>query len=401
MKKFFLAIISIALSLFIGGLVSAFTLPFVDSISTNLSPGSRDLIGTVTALGLLALLIALPFIWYSWLTKNLKTESSDQKPEPANNQTIKTPIPAFVTLALLCLVVIGYGLTASENTVTDFAYLLGSNAVSALVLFALFTLAFGKFLSGPAKGGSFVAILAALMVSSFIAAERNQEIERAAIARMEDNALRIAERLSNPDSSLEPIVTNTSPESSNSATQRLENWFNGYLNQLAKNQIDYQAELEAINFFNYLNGERIRNDSDLSDSNYMANRAREIVDKYQQLHVQTLDSVPSSLDVFELSPEQKASFLATFEASKESGLERANEIWRLERAIISKSEELVKFLSNSEASWTWDGEFFLFDNNKGVEIFNSLFDELQAMIDSQITISQESTAAIQRSFDIN
>lgn len=77
---------------------------------------------------------------------------------------------------------------------------------------------------------------------------------------------------------------------------------------------------------------------------------------------------------------------------------RASEIWRLERSIVSKTQEIVRLPTNSSSTWTWDGEFFIFDNSKGLAISNAFFDELQVMFDAQIAITEEVSSDILQIF---
>jgi hypothetical protein len=365
-NKVVAALISIMAGLFMTGMLSAILLPAVEGSET---------ITTVLIIALLGTIIGFPIIINRWLQKH--TTASESK----ISEIERKPKVAFAGLGLLCLGILIYGFTISTNRVTDLAYLLGQNAVIGLIWYVVYSGLLGKHLSALQKTFSYFLILASLMIGGNIAAEKQLQEGNQTMARMQDNMLRILEPRESDDGKIALIETDPITPQSQDPNAIMETWLNSYLNEQIENQNDYIIELEAVNFFGLLDGERIRADLDLTESTFILNRTREIIDKYEQLSFDTLYSARDSIQDLNISASEKRSMEDGLNSTLQSGIEAGQKIWELERQRISDSENTLIFLSTTEANWIWEDEQFVFFNTKSLNIFNayiSIFDRTVA-----------------------
>ncbi len=178
-----------------------------------------------------------------------------------------------------------------------------------------------------------------------------------------------------------PIETDESAASGELAI--LEATLNEYLNQVIANSNAYLTELEAIGYDTLLDGDRIRRDTDLDESQFILARAEVIVDKYEELNVQTAYDFRDNVAEQAISEESKESFRASFDESLAPSIERASQIWDLERQTLAKVDELLRFLAMSQSSWTTESDQYVFETDKNVEIFNKILGEINTMTEEQ------------------
>ena len=151
------------------------------------------------------------------------------------------------------------------------------------------------------------------------------------------------------------------------------------------------TELEAINYFDLLNGARIRADLNLAESSFIVNRALAIIGKYEQLTEAAQYSARDQIQTLNVSASSKRAIENGFNETLPAGLELARNIWVLEREIVSVMNELVVFVNSASTSWEWEDEQFLFSSDKNLEIFNSYIETVQDLTNRQNSIRESST----------
>ena len=195
-------------------------------------------------------------------------------------------------------------------------------------------------------------------------------------ARVQENLNRLRGASQSADGRIEPIEINSSATQSQDENVLMEAWINDYLNEVIANQNNYVTELEAIDYFGLLDGERIRTDSNLAESSFILNRARAIIDKYEQLNEEVTYAAGDNIQTLNISESSKRGMKTGYDNSLQRGLDSARKIWSLERQIVSITEKIVVFVDSVDANWTWEDEQFIFINTKNLEIFNAFIAEV-------------------------
>jgi hypothetical protein len=390
-NKFILAVISIMAGFFMTGLLSSILIPVIELSVANLPANTQETTTTVYMIALLATVVIFPIYIFRWLQKRTVA------PEKEIPERERNPKIAFAGLAVLCFGILIYGFTMSTNRVDDLAYLIGRNTVLGLLWYVLYSGLLGKHLSASQKSISYAVILTSLILGAYIAADRQSQQENETLARIQENLDRVLEPTLNDDGRIEAIAVNPLASQSQDENIVMEAWGNDYMNKVIVNQNNYITEIEAIGYIKLLDGDRIRADSNLAESSFILNRTRAVIDKYEQLNTETAYAARDSIQSLNISESSKRELEGGFSGSIQDGLDSAQQIWNLERQIVSATEELVEFVNSVNANWEWDDEQFLFENAKTLEIFNSFIAEIQELTQEQALIrasNSQSTGSI-------
>jgi hypothetical protein len=389
-NKFVLGLMSIALGFIMTGILSAVLLPAAEVIGNNLTEGTYDLVATVLLIFLLGTMIGFPVVIFRWLQKRAGA-SANELPENERN-----PKLAFFGLGTICLGILIYGSTASTNSVSDLAYLTGQNLVLGILWYVGYSMAFGKHLSGTQKGFSYVAILTSLILGGSIAADRQSQQGAEMLARLGENFDSIRMGAESADGRMEEIETDSSAIESEDEFIASEAFVNNFMNEMVSLNNNYITELEAISFYELIDGERIRTDSNLSESSFILSRATAIVEKYEQRAEELFRGQRDIIETLNISAAAKREMRAGFERSFQNGLNNVREIYSIEKEIVSVSEDIVIFLDASKSSWSYEEDQFVFSTNKNLEIFNSLHEKINEMVARQGEISESSAQNVDR-----
>lgn len=92
-----------------------------------------------------------------------------------------------ISLAVLCVGIVAYGVIYSKNTISDLAYLFGYNLPIGLIIWGVFQVAVGRK-HGAKKGGlSFLAILAALIGGSLVGYSQQKSATTQVITEIQES----------------------------------------------------------------------------------------------------------------------------------------------------------------------------------------------------------------------
>ena len=375
MKNVGPALISVLLGIMLTSILAAVLIPVLDGALAGVAANMRSILAIVFVVVLIAMVYGFSVLLYDWLLKR-KQQLKQKKQQAEDPNFSKQPVIAFAVLGLICLAIVAYQLLISTDKNTNISYLIGEKAVYGLIVWSIFNHFLGKHLNQHTQGLSFVVVLITMVASSHWTAERRALAEAASLARIEENVLSVLEGEEDENGRMAPIALDTGASTGELAT--MEASLNTYLNQVIANGNDYLTELEAIGYEMLLDGERIKNDIDLAESRFIVERAAAIVDKYEQLNEQTAFDFRDRFAEESISDVSRQSFRASFDEKLEPSLERARQIWELERQALAKVDEMVQFLAMSQSSWTMEGDQYVFETDKNLAIFNKIFDELDA-----------------------
>lgn len=390
MRRLFLSLVSIIVSLFIVGIISAVGFPIIDqAISGAVNESTSAIIVSIFTIALLALIIIIARKVLDWLEKPESNDNS--KVEPTRHSITKPAI--FITVVVA--IVFFYSLVYSTNRSTNFAYLLGQNLVFTTVLFVITTSLFSKYLSSPQKTGSFIILLASLMAGSYIAAERNLSADNRTIERIGKDISYLAEQADTEDR-IQPLEVNREAYNSKNDNEIIEAWFTELVNSSIELRNDYNTELQVINFLALLDAERLKADTDFSETRFMIGRARSIIDKYEVLGSQLMIDGKARIETLNLSPSVKSDVLEGFESGLPNGAATNERLWEYERAVVTEMAELAEFLHVTQETWTLENDQFLFSTTKSLDVFNRHMAEIQRIVDEQTELQQ---ATSQRTLD--
>ena len=399
MSKFVQAIVAIFLGFSLTGLLAAVLIPVLDNATSDLAQDTRSLLVMGLVLALLALLIGFTLFANSLIAKSAVKWEEEERKQQEDPNFERRPVLAFIVLAVICLGVLAYELLVSSDRNTNIPNQIGQNAVFALLLFAAFRQVFGKHLSKNQKSASYVVLLGVLSAGSVIGSDIRTRSDAELLSRMQESVLSLVEGGVSEDGRIAPIELSPDAGSLQPEAALFEAHLTEYLNEIIANNNNYITELDAIGYSNLLDGERIRTDDGLTETRYIIDRTIAIIDRYDDLNVQTAYKFRDGIDNENVSEAAKASFKVSFDEGLESSLIRAEQIWTLERDIVFMMGELVNFLALSQSSWETDGDEFVFQTNKGLEMFNSFTGRINVAAQEQAAIREESANVTREIFE--
>jgi NADH:ubiquinone oxidoreductase subunit 3 (subunit A) len=408
MKNLGPALISVLLSIVLTSIVASVLIPILDNALSSISQDTR----TWMALGILVVLLIMvagfAVLIFDLLQKRAekqekeKAEASAEAEDPdvsEDSDIERKPAVAFIVLAVICAALFAYEFIFSTSSNTNISFHIGENVAYGTIIFFGFAHFLGKHLTRNQKSFAFVVIVASLTSGGYFTAERRSQAETESLARMQDNLLSILEDTDSEDGRMTPLAPSPDASEAQGELAILEANLTEYLNQVIANNNDYITELDAIGFNNLLDADRIRSDTDLSESQFINERALAIVDKYEELNIQAAYDYRDGAIDWGISAASLESFQTSFDKRLETSLEQAKQIWELERQVVNQIDELVRFLSLSQSSWTIEDDQYAFYTDKNRDIFNSFVDQISEASAQQEAIKAESANTTREIFD--
>ncbi|NKB35290.1 MAG: hypothetical protein GKR91_19505 [Pseudomonadales bacterium] len=386
MRRIPIALFSIFLSILIIGLFAAVAIPMGQSALFEADGMVANAIGIGLLVVLLVAIVVLPLFFYRRLSKLTNADKSDAAEKSAH------PLVALIGLVIVCVAILGFFTLISSNINANIPFLLGSNVVYALVIYAVLFSVLGKRQSTILQAGSYIVILICLMFGNLLAADRNlqQQEEQQMVARIRSNLESMTESMNGEDLVLSPLPAPPESDNPDSDASVLENWMNGYLNRAIANQNDYVAELEVMEFFTLLDGIRIKQDKNLAESAVIINGAYALIDKYEQLNEDLVFGVPDEVMALSISEATKQEFVVGLEQGLERGLENARRIWDLERLMIEEYKNTLKLVSTTDSDWEMEDGLFSFYNEDTLQKFNEYMENIDALSHQQVLLREAS-----------
>ena len=404
MKNLGPALISVLLSIVLTSIVASILIPILDNALSSISQDTR----TWMALGILVVLLIMvagfAVLIFDLLQKRAEKQEKEkaeaEDPDVSEDSDIeRKPAVAFIVLAVICAALFAYEFVFSTSSNTNISFHIGENVAYGTIIFFGFAHFLGKHLTRNQKSFAFVVIVASLTSGGYFTAERRSQAETESLARMQDNLLSILEDTDSEDGRMTPLSPSPDASEAQGELAILEANLTEYLNQVIANNNDYITELDAIGFNNLLDADRIRSDTDLSESQFINERALAIVDKYEELNIQAAYDYRDGAIDWGISAASLESFQTSFDKRLETSLEQAKQIWELERQVVNQIDELVRFLSLSQSSWTIEDDQYAFYTDKNRDIFNSFVDQISEASAQQEAIKAESANTTREIFD--
>jgi len=408
MKNLGPALISVLLSIVLTSIIASVLIPILDDALSSISQGTQTWVALGIIVVLLIMLAGFSVLIFDFYQKRAtkqrkeKAEASGQEEESDASEEAeieRKPAIAFIVLAAICAALFAYEFVFSTSSNTNISFHIGENVAYGTIIFFGFAHFLGKHLTRNQKSFAFVVIVASLTSGGYLTAERRSQAETESLARMQDNLLSILDDRDSEDGRMTPLAPSPDASGAQGELGILEANLTEYLNQVISNNNDYITELEAIGFNNLLDGDRIKSDTDLSESQFINERALGIVDKYEELNIQAAyDYRDGALD-WGISAASLESFQTSFDKRLETSLEQAKQIWELERQVVNQIDELVRFLSLSQASWAVENDQYVINTDKNLAIFNSFVDQISEASAEQEAIRAESANTTREIFN--
>lgn len=298
----------------------------------------------------------------------------------------------IAALAVICFGIVGFGVFYSTNTISNPAFLAGQYLVYALFLWAVFRAVFLSKRGAKVSGISFVAIFIALFAGGLIAASNQQQQAAQAVLSIQQELGRVASA-STDSSGLPARIERTLAENPKAKGEygEMERFVKELIDRFVAQRNDYLLELGAIGWNSILDAKRIKNDTTLSESKVMIERAKVIADKYEKKTADLMTGTRAHINALNMSESNKREMLAGFERGMSKSGKKIDKQWKLEKQVLLQFENIILLLA-ARKNWVVQGEQILFHSEDDLARFNSYIGTIQRLVQQQEQIQKSSFA---------
>lgn len=300
-----------------------------------------------------------------------------------------------ISLAVICVGIVAYGVIYSTNTTSDLAFLFGYNLPISLVIWAIFQAAVGRK-QGPKKGGlSFLAIFAALIGGSLVGYSQQRSAATQAITEIQKSYSSITSAANDAQGIPQRIEGNldATPKTKGEFGE-MERFMKIFMNKMAAQRNDYLLELDAIGWEKILDPSRVSQDRTLIESKMMIQKANDIVHKYKTQTYTLLANARNDINSLNISESSKNDMLRGFDKGMANSRAQIDAMWDLEGKTISEFENIFALLSARKGAWAVQNGQILFADQSDLDAFNSYVTAIQELSAKQQGIQKRSMETV-------
>ena len=320
-------------------------------------------------------------------------EEKEITPQP-NNNTWK------IALAIVCVVMLGYGFLCSITTTANLSYLMGYYFSHALIVWVIFYIAVTRKRRLKIRGISFLAIYISMITGSLIGLCQQKQQENLAMTEIQNQFSTLIKSSTDPQGLPKRIEKSidTTPKASGNYGE-LERFTKEIMGQMISQRNDYLLELETIGWGHILDANRIKADKTFAESRDIIRKAKETVNKYHEKNSALFNNVGGKIRSLNISEPAKSAMLSGFEKGMNKSRNNVEASWSLEGKAINEFENIINLLSDRKDAWIVDGKRILFYDDNDVDRYNSYMASIRNIMSQQEEIRRQSIQTANDNFD--
>jgi len=305
----------------------------------------------------------------------------------------------IAALAVICFGIVGFGVFYSTNTISNPAFLVGQYLVYALLVWAVFNAVFLRKRGAKISSISFVAIFIALLAGGLIAASKQQQQATQAVSSIQQELGRVTSA-STDSNGLPARIERTPAENPKAKGEfgEMERFIKELIDRFVVQKNDYLLELDAIGWNSLLDTKRIKNDTTLSESKVMIERAKIIVVKYEKKTADLINGARGDINALNMSELNKREMLAGFEKGISKSSKKIDDQWKLEKQVLLQFENIIMLLA-ARKNWVVQDEQILFQSKDDLAKFNSYIVTIQRLGQQQEQIQKSSFTEVNQNLN--
>ncbi len=297
-----------------------------------------------------------------------------------------------IFLVILSICILGYGLFFSKNIIDSLPGLLGFYFPSSVFVWLIFYAIFTRKKGAKIAGISFIIIYVSFMLSGYLSVIMFEIEAKKAITEIETQFEKIAKSSDSPSGIPERIQEEiqTSPKSKGIVGE-MERFVKTFMARSVSLRNDYLLELNAVGLNKILDPARIKNDKAFTESKFIINKSKEIIEKYKTLTNSLIgEDAFAEIDRLEIDDDLKQEMKNGFKSGLEPVKSMLDKNWYLDDKSILEFEKIIKLLSSHKDAWTIENQQILFYNENDLQEFNTYISNIQDNIKEQQLIHQQS-----------
>lgn len=163
-------------------------------------------------------------------------------------------------------------------------------------------------------------------------------------------------------------------------------FFKPFMEERGRISETYKADMEAVGIPSLFSLQRLKADTELSESRAIVANAKSVIDNYENMILSQLVNVRISMNKLNISADKKKMMIAGMDAAMKDGKIRA--AVDCERQILGVYEEMIECLANND-KWYADDDRMVFADSKQRDTFNAFYLRVQEISNHQQRLALE------------
>jgi len=228
--------------------------------------------------------------------------------------------------------------------------------------------------------------------SEYLPVTMNKIEAKKAITEIETQFEKIAKSSDSPSGIPERIQEEiqTSPKSKGIVGE-MERFVKTFMARSVSLRNDYLLELNAVGLNKILDPARIKNDKAFTESKFIINKSKEIIEKYKTLTNSLIgEDAFAEIDRLEIDDDLKQEMKNGFKSGLEPVISMLDKNWYLDDKSILEYEKIIKLLSSHKDAWTIENQQILFYDENYLQECNTYISNIRDNVKEQQLIHQQS-----------
>lgn len=158
---------------------------------------------------------------------------------------------------------------------------------------------------------------------------------------------------------------------------------NNYLVQMQTEMQSMNKEVESLELETMLTEKTLKNAETISSGQARTQKMREILDRYEAKVTGLTLELPDKIQKMDIDENIKREFLAGFNSTKDEGIKNLGEFFSIERAIVTKAEEIFDFLKARQGKYKFQGSLLYFQSVSDEVSYNALVSDVQRLAERE------------------
>ncbi len=298
----------------------------------------------------------------------------------------------IIFLAILSLCILGYGMFFSKILIDSLPGLIGYYFPSSVFIWLIFYAIFTRKKGAKIAGISFIIIYVSFMLSGYLSVTMFKIEAKKAITEIETQFEKIAKSSDSPSGIPERIQEEiqTSPKSKG-VIGEMERFIKVFMDRSFSLRNDYLLELNAIGWNKILDSTRLKNDTTFTESKFIMNKGKEIVEKYKTLTDGLIEDMYNEIDNLKMEENLKKEMKDGFKEGIGPVKIILDRNWFLEEKCLSEVEKIIDLLSMRKEVWAIENSQIIFYDENDLKEFNAHIYNIQDIVKEQQLIQQQSS----------
>jgi|GEM_PF-7051922 len=311
-----------------------------------------------------------------------ENDSEEFEPDPGNRRNW------IVALAVASLLILLYSIGSSEG---NFAYALGSNMVTALIIIVAYFAITMRWRRGQRATVlvSLSTLFLALVVGTGIGMSVNrvsQESQYASGLRQDMHTL--MESMESDSALRSGQLRLDTNATAGGSVGKLEVLVRRMVNRLIAVRGDYLREIEAIGWDSILAPQRLAQDRSLERSRAMIAAGRALIAHYQQRSRRVMDTVRIEVLALDIDEQSKQEFLDGYARSMRAKGDQLDTQWKLEQDVMDEFEAIITLLASKKRGWNVVDGALLFSNQSDLDTYKRHLAAIESIAQEQERVAQ-------------